>query len=133
VLTAKSGPETYKGGIATRYENVSFTSNTDCSYISPISNSMTFETTLTVTPNDTIKVSWTTSSALDVTASVQCPGSPTPPPPIPGQPGPQLILPTPTSFDLPLTGGVQTIGGGFQVGGDGWVHSGTITVKKIPN
>ena len=62
-----------------------------------------------------------------VTASVQCPDKP-PPPPIPGQPGPALTTAGPSSFTVPYAGGKQTIAGGITAGGDGWTNNGTMTV-----
>lgn len=130
VRTTKSAQDEYRGSVTTQYENVTFVSKTDCTYVDPLITSMNFETTVTVTPNDTLKVTWSAGSGINTSASVLCPGDPQPPP-IPGQVGPQLITPTPTTFELPLVGGVQAVGGGFQSGGDGWIHTGTITVKKV--
>ena len=34
--------------------------------------------------------------------------------------------------ELPVDGGQQPVAGGFTSGGDGWVHSGTITIARRP-
>lgn len=130
IVAGKTASNEFKGSAATPYENVSYISKTDCSYISPVNNPITLEATVTVNPDGTLTVKWATSGALTSTASVLCPGGPPPPPPIPGQPGPQLIQPTPMEFVLPATGGTQAVSGGFQAGGDGWTHTGTIRVKR---
>ena len=82
-----------------------------------------------------LQVKWSagdgSADALVTTATVQCPGDPDRPPPVPGQPGPRLLAPTPTEFGLVNAGGQRFIGGGFEEGGDGWTHDGTITVKRV--
>jgi hypothetical protein len=130
IVASKAGPNEFKGSVAAPYEDVSYTSKIGCSYISPVNNTITLEATITVNPDGSLKVKWTTSSGLNSTASVLCPGGPPPPPPIPGQSGPQLVQPMPAEFALPPTGGTQAVSGGFQDGGDGWTHTGTIRVKR---
>jgi hypothetical protein len=87
--------------------------------------------TLTVTSGGLLHVVWTTTPLLQGTATVVCP-DPDASTSIPGQTGPNLVAPTPIEFDLPVDGGRQPVGGGFQSGGDGWVHSGTITITRRP-
>lgn len=129
-LTAtKSGPGTFSGTTPVAYANVNFSSKTDCSYTNTVIVPSTFRATITVMPTGSLKVTWIAgdgSAGLSTSASVQCPEAP----PIPGQVGPQLMQPAPTDFELPLSGGEKRIGGGFQSGGDGWTHDGTITVKR---
>ena len=66
--------------------------------------------------------------------TIDCPpdGSDPPydPPPIPGMVGPSLLGVTPTTFELPATGGLQAIGGGIDAGGgDGMFDSGSLLVS----
>ena len=63
-----------------------------------------------------------------MTASVVCPDAPV----IPGQPGPSLVNPLPTTFEMPVAGGQQAISGGVLSGGQGFAHSGTITIARRP-
>jgi hypothetical protein len=130
LVAGKAGANEFKGTAAAPYEDVSYTSKTDCSYVGPVNNTLAFEATITVNPDGTLRVKWTAGSGLNSTSSVLCPGGPPPPPPIPGQPGPQLLQPTPAEFVLPAIGGTQAVSGGFQSGGDGWTHTGTIRVKR---
>ncbi len=117
------------------YENLVFSSKLDtCSYEDPISLSETLTVKLDLTPQGLLGVTWETDGkGPSTTATVVCrdPGPPPTEARIPGQPGVSLIQPTPTTFELPLEGGQIAIGGGFQSGGDGWTHTGTITVKRI--
>jgi hypothetical protein len=136
-LTAtKSTPGEFKGSVPVAYENVTYASTLGCTYHTIVGTGATFEATITVDPDGSLKVKWSAgdgSAGLSTSATIQCPPSPPdpPPPPIPGQPGPRLMMPAPTEFALPLTGGERAIGGGFQGGSDGWTHSGTITVKRV--
>lgn len=118
----------FTGSVPVSYANLAFTSKSDCAYINPISRTAELTATITVQP-DGLRVKW--SAGPSATATVQCPASP-PPPPIPGQPGPSLLLPAPSEFTLPSTGGERTVGGGFQDLSGGWTHSGTITVTPKP-
>ncbi len=127
---APSGPSSagpFTASTPISYTGVSFVSKLpECSYVNPISNPFTWTVTITRAPNDRIHVEWTAAATgPSVTATVMCDmGS------IPGQPGPSLILPTPAAFDLPSDGGQVAIGGGFQSGGDGFTHTGTMTVTR---
>ena len=84
--------------------------------------------TLTNLGNGDMLVEWGVAGNDMATASITCPGDP-PSPAIPGQPGPSLLQTAPTQFQLPVAGGVQPLSGGFTDGGDGWVNTGTITVR----
>jgi hypothetical protein len=67
------------------------------------------------------------------TASVDCPPQGDPPydpPPIPGQPGPSLVGFGPMAFELPAEGGSQPLGGGVELGGDGFFNDGTLSVVR---
>lgn len=139
-LTAtKSTPGVFTGSVPVRYENLAFASTIGCAYLNPLGNGATFDATITVGADGFLQVKWSagdgSAGSLATTATIQCPADPPngPPPPIPGQPGPQLIMPAPTEFALPNVGGERAIGGGFQGGSDGWTHTGTITVKRAPS
>jgi hypothetical protein len=80
---------------------------------------------------DQLMVNWSRDRDDSATASVDCPGDPYDPPPIPGQPGPALLNTGPQSFPMPYEGGTMPISGGVQDGGDGFFNDGTITVKPI--
>jgi hypothetical protein len=46
-------------------------------------------------------------------------------------PGPSLLGVTPTTFELPASGGKQAIGGGIDGGdGDGFFDSGSLLVSR---
>lgn len=128
LVATKSAPGVFKGSLPASYQNLVFTSKSDCAYINPVAGSSTFDVTITVGEDGSLRVVWSPGAGSTTTASVQCPGDP--PATIPGQPGPTLLMPTPTEFELPNVGGQRAISGGFQSGGDGWTHSGTITVKR---
>jgi hypothetical protein len=110
-----------------QWQDLTFTSKSDCSYFAPVAPTVPWSVTLTDQGNGTLKVEWRPDGPDVVTASVQCPGKP-PSPPIPGQPGPALTTAGPTSFTVPYAGGKQTIAGGITAGGDGWTNNGTMTV-----
>jgi hypothetical protein len=140
-LTATRSTATSAGSAATftasgplSYEGLTFASKiTDCSYASQLSVAATWTVTVEQTPTDRLKVTWQTGgNGPSATATVTC-TDPGPPPTTfstPGQPGVSLLQPTPTTFELPLDGGQQAIGGGFQSGGDGYTHTGTMTVTR---
>jgi hypothetical protein len=132
VLTARrgggSGAWTATGPL--QWQNVAFTSKTDCTYADFIAPSVTWSVTITDASGG-LTVAWGPQGNDSTTASVDCPGDPYDPPPIPGQPGPALINTGPASFPLPYAGGTTAISGGVQDGGDGFFNSGTITVKPI--
>lgn len=113
------------------WQGVTFSSKIPpCVYIDPVVPGTSWSVTITAA-DDSIQVTWAPQGADAVTASVDCPkeGDGPDPPPIPGQPGPALLLTGPMSFTLPYAGGVQAISGGVSSGGDGFFNTGTITVK----
>lgn len=137
LIATRSAAGTFTGSAPVAYENLAFTSTIGCAYLDPQSPGATFDATITVDPDGRLKVKWSagdgSAGSLATSATIQCPAVPPdgPPPPIPGQPGPRLLLPAPTEFDLPLAGGKKAIGGGFQEGSDGWTHDGTVTVTRV--
>ena len=110
------------------YQNLVFSSLIPpCTYENPVSVDGSWTVTIETTPSGLLSVTWGGGgTGLRTTASVACPDAPA----IPGQPGPALIQPAPTTFELPPEGGQQAIAGGLQSGGDGFTNSGTITVTR---
>ncbi len=106
---------------------LTFTSKTECSYISPIAPVVPWSVTLTDQGDGNLKVEWAPTGSDLATASVDCPGDPDPPP-IPGQAGPALTTAGPNGFTVPYAGGSQAIQGGVTTGADGWTNNGTMTV-----
>lgn len=126
IATPAGAAFTASGPLA--YDNLSFVSKiSECFYSSPVSVAATWTVTVRRTPTDRLAVTWGTGgNGPRTTATVACPpGFATP-----GQPGPALIEPAPTTFELPPEGGKQAIGGGFQSGGDGFTNTGTMTVTR---
>ena len=88
---------------------------------------------LEITATGRLRVTWDPEASGGPptgTATVTCPTMP--PVPVPGFPGPSLVNPAPASFELPVDGGPQAISGGIQSGSQGWTHSGTLIVTRIP-
>ena len=75
-----------------------------------------------------LAVTWSRDGNDGTTASVDCPGDPYDPPPIPGMVGLALLNTAPESFYVPYAGGVQAVSSGVSDGGDGFFNTGTITV-----
>lgn len=135
-LTAtKSAPGVFTGSVPLGYQNLTFASTIGCTFLDPVGGGATFDATITVGEDGFLQVKWSagdgSADALVTTATMQCPGNPDPPPPVPGMPGPRLVAPGPREFGLVNAGGARAIGGGFQDGSDGWTHDGTITVKRV--
>lgn len=117
------------------WANSTFSSKTECAYISPVVPTVQWTATLDVAGEDLLKVSWNLDANDMTTASIDCPpsGKDDPdPPPIPGQPGTALINTTPVSFTVPFAGGTQPISGTVADGADGFFNTGTIVVKPGP-
>ena len=139
VLTA-SGTRSGRGAPPTRftatgplgYENLSFIPTQECGLSAPVSSPGAWSVTLEVTPAGRLRVTWNPEAAEVVkgTATITCPGNP--PVPVAGFPGPSLVNPTPLTFELPVDGGQQSVAGGIESGAQGWTHSGTITVVRLP-
>ena len=113
-----------------QWQDLTFTSKTECSYIDPTAPVVPWSATLTDQGGGRLKVDWEPTGNDMATASVKCPGSPgsPPPPPIAGQPGPGLTSAGPYSFTVPYAGGTQKIAGGVTAGGDGWTNNGTMII-----
>jgi hypothetical protein len=123
----------WTGSAPATYTNVSFTSKTECAYHTIVNNPGIFKVDLELLPSGKLRVTW--SADPSASASVDCPPDssepPYDPPPIPGMPGPSLVGVTPTSFELPASGGLQRIGGGVDAGGgEGFFNSGSLLVSR---
>jgi hypothetical protein len=126
---ARTGPGKWSATAPAAWQNLTFTSKSDCAYVAPVTGG-TFTVELQLTPAGPLRVSWSTDAAGGMSsASVDCPGDPDPPP-IPGQPGPALVGIGPMSFDLPPEGGSQPLAGGVESGGEGFFNNGTLTVTR---
>jgi hypothetical protein len=115
------------------FNDLSFTALSECLMHTPVNTPGTFEIDLELLPSGNLKVAW--SAFPSASASIDCPpdGSdpPNDPPPIPGMTGPSLVGVTPTTFELPASGGLQTIGGGVDGGGgDGFFPSGSLLISR---
>ena len=111
------------------WTGVTFASTTDCSYVNPVIPAINWSVTILDAGDGQLQVHWTRDGNDSTTVSVDCPGDPYDPPPIPGQPGPSLINTGPESFLVPYAGGTQAVSGVVADGGDGFFNSGTITVR----
>lgn len=121
-------PRAFVAATAAGYEGVTFSSTIGCAYVDVLAPQGVLSFDLSITPAGRLRVAWNGTSALQASASVLCPESS----PIPGQVGPSLIVPSPIEFELPVDGGQQPVAGGFTSGGDGWTHSGVITIARRP-
>jgi hypothetical protein len=115
------------------FTDLSFTPNSECLLHTPVNTAGTFEVDLELLPRGNLRVTW--SADPSSSASIDCPPDtsdpPYDPPPIPGMPGPSLLGVTPTTFELPASGGLQVIGGGIDAGGgDGFFDSGSLLVSR---
>jgi hypothetical protein len=128
LLARRTGDEWTASG-PLQWANVTFTSKTDCAYVGVLVPAITWSVTITDAGNG-LSLAWTRGGNDNVTASVDCPGDPDPPP-IPGQPGPSLVAIGPVSFPLPYTGGTTALSGVVQDGGDGFFNTGTIKVRPV--
>jgi hypothetical protein len=114
------------------FADLSFTAKSECVMHTPVNTAGTFTVDLERLPSGNLKVTW--SAFPETSASIDCPpdGSDPPydPPPIPGMTGPSLLGVTPTTFELPASGGAQVISGGIDAGGgDGFFDSGSLLVS----
>jgi hypothetical protein len=132
VLARRTGQEWVGSGVL-QWQNVTFTSKTECSYINPVIPAIAWSVKL-VEEGEGLRLTWTREVTDFVTVSIDCPppapGDPDPPP-IPGQPGPSLLLTGPETFPVPIPGGSQPLSGIVSDGADGFFDSGTMTVKPI--
>lgn len=125
-------PARFDGTGPAAYENLSFIPSNECALSNPVSNPGAWTVALEVTPAGRLRVTWDpeASGVPTGTATVTCPGIP--PVPVPGFPGPSLVDPSPRTFEVPVAGGTQAIGGGVQSGSQGWTHAGSITLTRLP-
>ncbi len=127
-----AGPFTASGPMS--YANVTFSSKiAECHYEDTVLNPLTLTVTIKKVEGGNIEVTWdAAANGVSTTATVVCidPGPPVRIDRVPGMAGVNLLTPSPTTFELPPDGGQVAIGGGFQSGGDGWAHTGTVTVKR---
>jgi hypothetical protein len=115
------------------FTDVRFTSKDECAYHTIVNTAGTFTIDIELLPSGNLKVTW--SADPSSSASVDCPPDdsepPNDPPPIPGMPGPSLLGVSPTTFELPASGGRQAIGGGVDGGGgDGFFVTGSLLVSR---
>jgi hypothetical protein len=115
------------------YTDLSFTAKTECALHTPVNTAGTFVVDLELLASGNLRVTW--SADPSSSASIDCPPDdsepPYDPPPIPGMTGPSLLGATPTTFELPVSGGLQVIGGGIDGGGgDGFFDSGSLLVSR---
>ncbi len=126
--TGATRPSAFAGATMAGYDAVTFNSKSECAYVNVLAPQGILSFDLSITPAGRLRVAWEGTATLQASASVLCPDSS----PIPGQVGPSLVAPTPIVFELPVDGGQQPVAGGFTSAGDGWIHSGTITVTRRP-
>ena len=122
----------WKGTAPALYADLAFTPLSECVMHTPVNTAGTFVVDLERLPSGNLKVTW--SADPSTSASIDCPPDdsdpPYDPPPIPGMTGPSLLGVTPTTFELPASGGLQAIGGGIDAGGgDGFFDSGSLLVS----
>lgn len=122
----------WNGGVQAAFSGVSFTpaALNPCSYGAIVNPPGVWTAEITRVGADRISVSWLPPAGQIVTATAFCPTDAGGVIAIPGQPGPQLIAPTPAVFELPVSGGTQALGGGFSDAGVGWTVRGSITVVR---
>jgi hypothetical protein len=133
VRAVPGSPGRWTGSASLPFQNVQFIPHTECPYIDIVSNPGTITVDIKLLPNGNIEVTW--SGDHTSSASIDCPPDnsdpPNDPPPIAGQQGPSLVGVSPTTFELPASGGLQNIGGGVDGGGgDGFFDSGTLLVSR---
>jgi hypothetical protein len=122
----------WRGTAPAQYADLSFTAKSECAMHTYVNTAGTFTVDLEKLPSGNLKVTW--SADPSTSASIDCPPDdsdpPHDPPPIPGMTGPSLLGVTPTTYELPASGGVQVIGGGVDGGGgDGFFDSGSLLVS----
>jgi hypothetical protein len=122
----------WTGSAPAQYTDVVFTPHIECPYVAIVNTPGTFKVDIKRLASGNLEVTW--SADPSASASVDCPPDdsdpPYDPPPQPGQPGPSPVGATPTTYELPASGGSQAIGGGIDGGGgDGYFDSGTLVVS----
>ncbi len=134
VLTATGNgtPATSWTGAGTMtYQGVSFTSGVpECTWAPENTPTVPWKVTLMPGDSGMLSVAWSLDGDLYATSIGTCTvdGHTAT---APGQPGPRLQDPIPLTFTVPIAGGSQAISGGVDVGGSGWFHTGTLTVRRL--
>jgi hypothetical protein len=123
----------WRGTASAEFTDLSFTAKSECVMHTPVNTPGTFTVDLELLPSGNLRVTW--SADPSSSASIDCPPDhsdpPYDPPPIPGMTGPSLLGVSPTTFELPASGGLQVIGGGIDAGGgDGFFDSGSLLVSR---
>jgi hypothetical protein len=123
----------WRGTAPALFTDLAFTAKSECLLHTPVNIAGTFQVDLELLPSGNLRVTW--SADPSSSASIDCPPDtgdpPHDPPPIPGMPGPSLLGVSPTTFELPASGGLQVIGGGVDAGGgDGFFDSGSLLVSR---
>ena len=111
-----------------QWTGVSFSPFTECAMIDYVVPAISWTVTILNAGEGQLAVTWSRSGNEGASASVDCPGDPYDPPPIPGMVGLALLNTAPEAFYVPHAGGVQVISSGFSDGGDGFFNTATITV-----
>jgi len=122
----------WTGSAPAQFTDVTFTPHIECPYEPIVNTPGTFTVDIKLLPSGNLEVMW--GADPSATASVDCPPDnsdpPYDPPPQPGQPGPSLVGATPSTYELPASGGSQAIAGGIDGGGgDGYFPSGSLVVS----
>jgi hypothetical protein len=122
----------WRGEAPALYGDLAFTALSECVMHTPVNTAGTFVVDIERLPSGNLKVTW--SAFPETSASIDCPPDnsdpPYDPPPVPGMTGPSLLGVTPTTFELPASGGLQAISGGIDAGGgDGMFDSGSLLVS----
>ena len=122
----------WKGTAPALFADLTFTAKSECVMHTYVNTPGTFVVDLERLPSGNLKVTW--SADPSTSASIDCPpdGSDPPhdPPPIPGMTGASLLGVSPTTYELPASGGLQAIGGGIDGGGgDGFFPTGSLLVS----
>jgi len=105
------------------WSGLNFVAKIPCSYVAPVAPVVPWNVKLSDAGSGQLQVEWMPGGNDMATATVVCKdGS------VPGQPGTALLTTGPTSFRVPYAGGSQALSGNLGAG-DGWVNTGTITVK----
>lgn len=122
---------TWTGTGSLQYTGVTWASGVEgCTYATEGSPISPWRIDIASQPNGTISVTWQPQGDTYVTGIATCTvGGVTTS--VGNQPGPRLQDPTPLTFTLPATGGAQAIAGGLDVGGSGWFHRGSLTLRRL--
>ncbi|MBJ7330860.1 MAG: hypothetical protein JHC95_13245 [Solirubrobacteraceae bacterium] len=101
-----------------------------CTYISPTQNGR-LTVSAVQTGDDALTVTMSFTGDSSVLWTVSCPSPDGPPAEVPGQLGVSVLAMQPTTFTVPLAGGVQPIGGAVEYEGYSIRSNGTVTIKPV--